>query len=115
MEVVSLSILLFDGFDWTETNIKKVQKHGLSILEIESLFANSLLVLKDMKHSHTEERFIGIGKCITGRTAYAAFTYREKEGQILLRVISARFTHQKESNRYEEFKKNFQEKNRCRR
>jgi hypothetical protein len=39
------------GFDWDEGNRAKCQKHGLSIAQIEALFARSPRIAPDPKHS----------------------------------------------------------------
>jgi uncharacterized DUF497 family protein len=49
------------GFDWDEGNSGKCQKHGLSISEIEELFADGARVAPDVKHSE-EDRPIAVGR-----------------------------------------------------
>jgi uncharacterized DUF497 family protein len=41
------------GFDWDDGNREKCQKHGVSIREIEGLFAGPVMVLPDAAHSTT--------------------------------------------------------------
>jgi uncharacterized protein len=88
------------GFDW-DSNRAKCQKHGVSILEIEDVFADDPLVAPDLKHSHAEERLIAIGRTRVGRYVYVAFTLRTKDRQQLIRPVSARYMHAKEVVSYE--------------
>ncbi|WP_238360546.1 BrnT family toxin [Iningainema tapete] len=39
------------GFDWDEGNLKKCQKHGVSIEEIEALFLSEVRIAPDPQHS----------------------------------------------------------------
>jgi len=43
--------LRISGFDWDEGNRAKCQKHGLSIAQIEDLFARGPRIAPDPKHS----------------------------------------------------------------
>ena len=70
--------LRVSGFDWDEGNRAKCQKHGLSIAQIEDLFARGPRIAPDHKHSTDEDRLIAIGR-ITGRPVFVAFTIRVKE------------------------------------
>ncbi len=53
----------FKGFDWDSGNRDKCQKHGVSIAEIEGLFAKPVLVLPDSEmhnpNPHAEVRAKG--------------------------------------------------------
>jgi len=44
----------FAGFDWDRGNRKKCQKHGVSIAEIESLFARVVMIAPDLQHALTD-------------------------------------------------------------
>ena len=90
------------GFDWDEGNEEKCRKHGVSIAEIESLLRGSPRVAPDLRHSVTEDRYVAVGRGARGRPMFVAFTLREKEGALLVRPVSARYMHRKESERYEE-------------
>ncbi|MBI5470626.1 BrnT family toxin [Candidatus Kaiserbacteria bacterium] len=89
------------AFDWDKANAKKCQKHGISIAEIESLFASVSIVYPDLKHSDAEARYSAIGRTSTGRGAFVVFTFRERDGMRLIRPISARYMHKEEINYYE--------------
>jgi uncharacterized DUF497 family protein len=91
----------FAGFDWDRGNRDKCRKHGVSIREIESLFAGIVLVRPDPKHSEQEERLIGFGTTERGRKMLVVFTLRHNGGETFIRPISARYMHQKEVAYYE--------------
>ncbi|MEO8882789.1 MAG: BrnT family toxin [Devosia sp.] len=93
----------FDGFEWDDGNWPKCGAHGVSIEEVEELFLSADVTIgPDRAHSETEARFAAIGPShLTGRTMLVIFTVRDRQGQRLLRPISARFMHEKEIRRYE--------------
>lgn len=88
-------------FDWDEGNRAKCQKHGVTIEEIESVFADEPAIGPDAAHSTAETRFIAIGRASSGRHVFLAFTWRERDGVQLIRPISARYMHAKEVQHYE--------------
>jgi uncharacterized protein len=90
------------GFDWDEGNRAKCQKHGVSILEIEGLFAHTPRVAPDPKHLVDEDRLIAMGRTSTGRPVFVAFTIRTKNKRRLIRPVTARYMHAKEIAAYGE-------------
>ena len=89
------------GFDWDHGNIRKNDKHGVSAAEAEQVFFNQpLLVVPDLKHSESEQRFYALGKSDDGRMLHITFTLRS--GGKLVRVISARSMNRKERTIYEQ-------------
>lgn len=90
-----------EGFEWNEGNREKCQKHGVSIDEIESLFAGEVHVFPDVRHSEQETRFLAIGRTQAGRHVFLAFTLREGRAGKLIRPISARYMHATEVMHYE--------------
>ncbi|MEB3310504.1 MAG: BrnT family toxin [Snowella sp.] len=91
-----------DGFDWDQGNENKCQKHGLSKIEIETLFKSQVWVAPDLKHSDHEQRYLAIGRSVTGKPIFVAFTLRTNGEKSLIRPISARYMHQKEIEKYEQ-------------
>lgn len=90
------------GFDWDDGNRDKCQKHGVAVETIEALFrATQLMLQPDVANSKAETRFRAIGKTAEGRSIFVVFTLRERDGQRLIRPISARFMHKKEVAAYE--------------
>jgi uncharacterized DUF497 family protein len=92
----------FDGFDWDSGNRGKCQKHGVSIAEIELLLTTSARIAPDLKHSRSEQRSLAVGRDSQGRAMFVVFTVRTKDDLKLVRPISARYMHKKESEGYEE-------------
>ena len=91
-----------DAFDWDSGNREKCQRHGLTIREIESVFAAPIAVSPDPAHSHGEERFKAIGTTAAGRHVFVVFVLRDRDGARFIRPISARYMHRKEIETYEE-------------
>jgi uncharacterized protein len=89
------------GFDWDEGNRAKCRKHGVSVAEIEALLSGDPHVAPDLRHSRQEDRFIAVGRNAQGRALFVAFTFRTREGQRLIRPVSARYMHRKEVEAYE--------------
>jgi len=68
------------GFDWDEGNQAKCQKHGVTLAEIESVFAGTPSIGPDVAHSMVETRFLAIGRASSGRHVFLAFTWRDRNG-----------------------------------
>ena len=89
------------GFNWDAGNNRKNDKHGVSMAEAEQVFFNApLLVLQDKLHSLQELRLHALGKSDAARALHISFTLREAD--TLIRVISARDMHKKESVIYDQ-------------
>lgn len=86
-------------FDWDSGNNEKNWiKHKVKTEECEqTFFDDKNLVVKDIKHSGSEERFILLGMAKTGRKLHVTFTHRGEK----IRVISARDQNKKERIAYE--------------
>ena len=97
------------GFDWDEGNRAKCRKHGLSIELIERLFTRPVAVFPDTEHSQKERRFRAVGRTGKGRNVFIVFALRQKGDEVLLRPISARYMHRKETEAYEKENPNLQE------
>lgn len=92
---------LISGFEWDSGNREKCARHGVSVAEIEGLFARPVMVLPDHAHSLSEERLRAIGRTGSGRYVFLVFTVRERDGRKYIRPISARYMHRKEIESYE--------------
>ncbi len=90
------------GFDWDAGNERKsVDKHGVTRAEAEQPFFNEpLLVLEDVRHSASEPRFHALGRTNAMRRLHVTLTLRQ--GDTLIRVISARDMSVKERAVYEQ-------------
>ena len=92
----------FDGFDWDAGNSEKCQAHGMTLAEVESIFAGNPLVGPDPFDPGVEERWRAVGRAASGRMAFVVFTVREVAGARLIRPISARYMHAKEVRSHEQ-------------
>lgn len=86
-------------FEWDKGNSdKNFKKHGVTNKEAEEVFENEpLIISKDEKHSHNEERFLALGKTDKERKLTLSFTVRNDR----VRLISVRDMSKKERNMYE--------------
>ena len=90
----------FSGLDWDDGNLAKCQAHGVSIAEIEAMFAGEPRYSPDEAHSVDEQRYLATGRTGAGRALLVVFTVREHDGGRHVRPISARYMHAKEAARY---------------
>ena len=88
------------GFNWDRWNLNKsYKKHGITVEEAEEIFLDEEFGYeRDIKHSQTEKRFIGIGRTGSGTVLFVVFTVRGR----LIRIISVRKANKKERKKYEE-------------
>jgi uncharacterized protein len=89
------------GFDWDGGNLEKCRAHGVEIADIEAMFRQPLWVIPDPAHSRGEDRLRAIDTDRRGRHIFAVFTLRQRQGETLIRPISARYMHKKEIRHYE--------------
>ena len=76
------------------------QRLGFARLRSQIFLNQPLLTSEDEKHSKDEPRFNALGQTDTGRHLHVTFTLRN--GDTLVRVISARDMNRKERAFYEE-------------
>ena len=86
------------GFEWDKGNLDKSRrKHGVTPEEAESVFSDeNSLIISDVPHSKTENRFIIIGKSDKNKNLFIVFTSRWRK----IRIISARRMHKEEVKKY---------------
>lgn len=86
-------------FEWDKGNIdKSFSKHKISPSQAEeTFFDENLKILKDIKHSQKEKRFIALGKTFSNKKLFVVYTVRNEK----IRIISARPMDKKERNYYE--------------
>ena len=87
------------GFDWDRGNWPKCGKHGVSREEVEQVFAGVPAIMVD-PHPR-EPRIRAIGRTRSGRYVFLVYALRAVHGRTLIRPISARYMHKKESDHYE--------------
>jgi uncharacterized DUF497 family protein len=83
------------AFEWDVANLRKVQQRIDPAL-CELAFEGNPWVGKDMIHSASEPRWFLINR-VGEQTIFIIFTRRND----CIRIISARFMHQKEYEKYE--------------
>ena len=76
-----LSLDKHKGFEWDKGNFdKSYQKNGVTPNETEEAFLDEkVIILRDIKHSKKEERYLLIGKTIEEKLLFVAFTLRDKK------------------------------------
>jgi uncharacterized protein len=84
------------GFDWDSGNLPKCLGHGVSLAEIEALFAGDVFVVRDTLVAG-ERRVLCLGEG-AGRWIFCVFTWRGNR----IRPVSVRFMHEKEVKHYAE-------------
>ncbi|MBI3296191.1 MAG: BrnT family toxin [Deltaproteobacteria bacterium] len=77
-------------------------KHGITFQEAETCFDDPCILMRhDVPHSVGEDRYIAIAKSSMGRVLMMVFTVRrDRDGQKIYRIISARHANQKERENY---------------
>jgi hypothetical protein len=87
-------------FEWDpEKNRQNQRKHGVSFEEGESVFSDQHgLFMSDPDHSEDEDRFILLGLSSALRNLVICHCYRE--GEDVIRIISARKADPSERSRY---------------
>jgi uncharacterized DUF497 family protein len=96
---------LIVGFEWDSGDSRKSEvKHSVTQGAAEEVFFNNpLLISTDDNHSESERRYLALGKTNLGRELTVIFTLRQDA--TLIRIISARDQHRKESHLYEQAKR----------
>jgi len=89
-------------FDWDiKKNIININKHGISFKEAASVFSDKAAkYFDDITHSTDEERYIVIGKSKRLNILIVCHCYRD--GESVIRLISARKADEDEVAIYEE-------------
>jgi uncharacterized DUF497 family protein len=90
-------------FEWDPAkNRENHRKHGVSFETASQVFEDEwILSIKDASHENMEERFNALGEIAPGVVLFVVFTWREKDGQERIRLISARKASAHEKKAYE--------------
>ena len=92
-------------FEWDKGNIdKSYQKHSITPNQSEEIFLDKeLKIVRDVRHSQKEARYIALGKSFEKKILFVVFVIRKNK----IRIISARKANEKERRKYEtKIKKN---------
>ncbi|EKE13872.1 MAG: hypothetical protein ACD_12C00773G0001 [uncultured bacterium] len=89
----------YTEFEWDKGNIdKSFKKHKISPNEAEEIFLDeNLKILKDIRHSQKEERFIALGITKSSKKLFIVYTVRRGK----IRIISSRPMNKKQRTYYE--------------
>ena len=90
-------------FEWDKRKASENrQKHGVAFEEAKSAFLDeNARVIPDPEHSDDEDRFVLLGLSVRLRLLVVVHCYRQ--GEDLIRIISARKADPSERRQYSEF------------
>mgnify|MGYP000882022155 CR=1 FL=1 len=91
-------------FEWDpDKDITNQRKHGISFSEAKDIFDDPLqLSILDQRFSYFEERWITIGQTKKAHVLVVANLFFNKDGEEVIRLISAREATANERRQYEE-------------
>ena len=89
-------------FEWDyKKEAINIKKHGISFEIAQNIFNDPFqLTIPDILHSNDEERWITVGLVDKNLIVTVCHTYRDKYGEELMRIISARKATPKERREY---------------
>jgi len=91
-------------FEWDdEKNHENLAKHGIDFSTAELAFDDPFaLTQRDVLHDEDEERYITLGAIGVGAIVFVVHTSVGREGEDVIRLISARSATGREKQAYEE-------------
>jgi hypothetical protein len=91
-------------YDWDPAkNRENLRKHDVSFETAATSFEDQwILSRKDISHDDAEERYNALGEIAPGVVLFVVYTYRELDGDEVIRMISARSASAQEKRSYEE-------------
>jgi uncharacterized protein len=91
-------------FDWDPVkNRENLRKHGVRFETASLVFEDPwLLSRKDISHDDAEERHNALGEIAPGVILFVVFTWRQRDEDEMIRLISARAASAHEKRAYEE-------------
>jgi len=92
------------NFEWDPAKARwNLKKHGIAFERSATVFQDPLaLSVYDQDHSHTEDRWITMGRDRSDTLLTVHHTYKEQEADITtIRLFSARKSTRNESKQYE--------------
>ena len=92
------------SFEWDPVkNRENLRKHGVRFETASLVFEDPwILSRKDSFHGGAEERYNALGEIAPGTVLFVVFTWRLREGDEIIRLISARAASRHERKTYEE-------------
>jgi uncharacterized DUF497 family protein len=91
-------------FDWDPAkNRENLRKHGVGFETASLVFEDRwILSRKDLSHDDAEDRYNAVGEIGVGAILFVVYTWRERDGAEIIRLISARAASAQEKRAYEE-------------
>ncbi len=91
-------------FDWDPVkNRENLRKHGVGFETASLIFEDPwILSHKDVSHGDREERYQALGEIAPGVILFVVFTWRQRNENEIIRLISARAASAHEGKTYEE-------------
>ena len=88
--------------EWDDDkDLANQKKHGLAFAEAVSVFDDpGLLSRFDEPHSLDEDRWVSLGLSVLGILCVVSLTFRDKDGEEYIRIISARPATKNEELQY---------------
>lgn len=92
-------------FEWdNRKNVSNQDKHGISFKTAQLVFNDPYQLSIQDRYVEGEERWQTIGEINGIAIVIVAHTFRERDGEEVIRVISARQATKQEKQRYEQAK-----------
>jgi uncharacterized DUF497 family protein len=91
-------------FDWDPAKSREnLRKHGIRFETASIVFEDQwILSRKDLSHDDAEERYNALGEIAPGVVLFIVYMYRARDGDEIIRLISARSASAHEKRTYEE-------------
>lgn len=90
-------------FDWHPGKAaSNFRRHGIAFAQATTVFLDPLArSMPDEDHSDVEDRWVTIGQTEDGRLVVVVHTFRQRDDQSLVRIISARDATRRERRIFE--------------
>lgn len=90
-------------FDWHPGKAaSNLRQHGIAFWQAATVFRDPLArSMPDEDHSDVEDRWVTIGQTADGRLVVVVHTFRQRDDQSLVRIISARDATRRERRIFE--------------
>ena len=90
-------------FEWHPGKAaSNLRRHGVAFSQAATVFLDPLArSVPDEEHSVAEDRWVTMGMAEDGRLLVVVHTVRQKDGQALVRIITARVATRRERQTYE--------------
>ena len=94
-------------FEWDiHKERSNIRKHGVTFEQASYVFADPFSLNRyDEEHSEDEERWVLLGQSLHQTLLIVIHTFRDENGQEIVRIISARKATEKEKKAYQRRRK----------